>query len=280
MLRDDDSRRVERCSGCGLLQVVPRPTPEEDRAFYDANSQDRSRGKEIDADSLRGNNRYDTDRHVRLLDALDVAPDSRILDVGAGYGFFTAALLEAGYRDVTGFEISRERRELANKWGSVPVLGIDVNSSDLGEHAAAYDVVTLFHVLEHAGDPVAFLRDLARFVAPGGLLVVEVPNARELMLETVPPYDDFYWIRAHLSYFEADSLLRTFAEAGLPEPELRFEQRYGLLNLSNWLLQGAAQIERPTFEIDEPYRGIEDAYRAWLAEQGRTDALVGIARMP
>lgn len=279
-LRDDPARSVVRCASCGLLQVEPKPTPAEDRAFYDANAQDRARGKTVDRDSLREAAAYDTSRHVRLLESLGVPRKARVLDVGAGYGFFADALAVSGFEHVTGFEISEERRVLANEWGRVPVLDLDVTAGDLGGHAGAYDAVTLFHVLEHTSDPAGFLRALVRLVAPGGLLVVEVPNAEEMMLETCPAYDDFYWIRAHLLYFTAATLRDCFARAGLPEPEVRFEQRYGLLNLANWLTRGEPQIERPTFRMPEEYREVEDGYRAWLAGLGRTDALLAVARLP
>lgn len=279
-LRDDPARCVARCGECGLLQVTPRPTAEEDRAFYDANAQDLARGKKVDRDGLREAAAFDTERHVRLVESLGVPRGARVLDVGAGYGFFVNALAEAGFEDVTGFEISRDRRALAAEWGSAPVLDMDVRASDIGEHARAYDVVTLFHVLEHTADPAGFLRSLAHFVAPGGTLVVEVPNADELMLETCPAYEAFHWIRAHLLYFTAETLGRCIAVAGLPEPAIRFEQRYGLLNLANWLLRGEPQIERPTFEIDGAYREVENGYRAWLAERGRTDALIALVRIP
>ncbi len=279
-LRDDPERSVARCQHCDLLQVTPRPTAEEDRAFYDANAQDLARGKVVDRDALRAAAAFDTARHVRLVETLGVPRGARLLDVGAGYGFFVNALAEAGFERVTGFEISRDRRALAGQWGLAPVLDVDVSAADVGEHARAYDAVTCFHVLEHTSDPVGFLRSLARFVAPGGLLVVEVPNADELMLETSPAYDAFYWIRAHLVYFTAATLAAALERAGLPQAEIRFEQRYGLLNLANWLLSGEPQIERPTFEIGEAYREIEDGYRSWLAELGRTDALIALVRFP
>lgn len=277
-VRDDETRGVRRCESCGHLQVLPRPTAEEDRAFYDANSQDLARGKEIDYEKLRGNNAYDTDRHVRLIESLGASREARVLDVGAGYGFFANALADAGFSAVTGFEISRDRRTLGNERGSVELLEVD--AAEPGEHAGAYDVVTCFHVVEHTADPVSFVAALARLVAPGGTLVLEVPNAREMMLETVPAYFDFYWIRAHLNYFTAETLTRCVREAGLPEPEIRFEQRYGIENLSAWLATGKPQIDRPTFETQGAYRPLEEQYRAWLVEQGRTDAVIAIVRMP
>lgn len=277
-LRDDDSRRVMACADCGHLQVLPRPTAEEDLEFYNANAQDLARGKVIDYETLRESCRYDTDRHMRLLEDLGVSREASVLDVGAGYGFFVNALAEAGFSAVTGFEISRDRRTLGSERGSAPLLDVDVLAppADVGAH----DVVCAFHVVEHTADPVGFVAALGRLVAPGGALVLEVPNAREMMLETCPAYFDFYWIRAHLNYFTGDTLARCVRAAGLPGPEIRFEQRYGLLNLANWLLRGEPQIDRPTFEIDEAYRAPEDAYRAWLADAGRTDALVATVRVP
>lgn len=277
-LRDDKVKyKVFRCTMCGHIQLLPRPTEQEDKEFYNKNLQDRRRQKEIDYEKLWANNLFDTARHVRLLRELcDDNTDMRILDIGAGYGFFVRALYEAGYGDVTGIEVSEERRAFAREHTPVPIIDYDVNNlcPDIG----TFDIITLFHVLEHMPEPVVFLKKIKILLRPGTFFICEVPNVRELLLEQCPAYNDFYWIRAHLNYFSRDTLANCFRRAGYVNVEMRFEQRYGLINLCNWFTVGKPQIERPVFEISDAYKPVEVFYRDYLASQGRSDALIAIAR--
>jgi len=41
----------------------------------------------------------------------------------------------------------------------------------------SFDVLTAFHLLEHVPDPVAVVRRMLEWLAPGGLVIIEVPNA-------------------------------------------------------------------------------------------------------
>ena len=107
----------------------------------------------------------------------------------------------------------------------------------------------------------------------------EVPNVSEMLLEACHEYNDFYWIRAHLNYFSKNTVLDCLKKAGFGDVEVRFQQRYGLVNLCNWLSAGKPQIEKPVFEINKEYKPIEDNYRNFLEEQGKSDALIAIARL-
>jgi len=152
-LRDDQTRfKVYRCKKCAHILLLPKPTEADDKEFYNSNQQDKNRGKEIDYEKLAANQRFDTDRHVVLIKKL-FARKVSILDVGAGYGFFVAALYDAGYKNVKGLEISRERREIAKAHTPAQILEYDVvaGANTIGQ----YDVVTLFHVLEHTVEPIA-----------------------------------------------------------------------------------------------------------------------------
>ena len=274
-LRDDDAgSRVYQCSSCSHIQILPRPSEEDDRKFYDNNLQDRSRNKEIDYEKLRNNNRFDSERHVRLIRAMCSKPDANILDIGSGYGFFINELSSAGYTNITGIEISSERRSIAMQHTDIPVIDYDINSPD--RDIGQYDLITCFHVLEHMADPIQFLKNIRALISDNGIFICEVPNVNELLLETCSAYNDFYWIRAHLNYFNAVTLENCFHKAGYTGIEIKHEQRYGLLNLANWLTNGAPQIEAPVFHIHKAYEDIEAQYRLSLELQGRSDAVMAI----
>jgi 2-polyprenyl-3-methyl-5-hydroxy-6-metoxy-1,4-benzoquinol methylase len=255
---------------------LPRPSEIDSKEFYDRNLQDKGRGKKIDLEKLRINSRYDTERHVRLVEELCPGKECRLLDIGAGYGFFLEGLSRRGFSEVMGVEISEERRALALEHCSAPIIDYDVDDpkADIGR----FEIITLFHVLEHVADPIDFLRQTGKLLAPGGVLVVEVPNVDEMLLDTCQAYNDFYWIRAHLHYFSQETLRECFRRAGFDKVDVRFEQRYGLINLCNWLLTGEPQIEQPVFTIDEAYDEVESYYRQFIERQGKSDTLVAMAR--
>lgn len=277
-LRDGNTKyKVYRCKNCGHIQLLPKPTEDEDREFYDKNLQDKNRQKEIEYEKLRINNAFDTNRHIRLIQKLCKNMDSDILDIGAGYGFFVNELYALGYKNVMGIEISSERREMACKHGAAMVIEYDVinPNKDIGR----FDIVTLFHVLEHTASPITFLNDIKRLLKAEAIFICEVPNVREMLLDNCREYNDFYWIRAHLNYFSKETLLDCFRRAGFDDVEIKFEQRYGLINLCNWLTTGKPQIEKPAFEIFDAYKIVESYYRQYLESIERSDAIIAIARL-
>ena len=276
-LRGCPSRfKVFRCLSCGHIQVLPRPTPQEDKEFYDENMQDKNRGKKLEYAKLKENTIYDTRRHVELVKELVSGKECSIVDIGAGYGFFVNSLAEAGYSNVLGIEIGRERRELGQKHTAVRMIDYDVLHSQ--EKIGTFDCIALFHVLEHMADPIGFFKAIRHLMHERTVLICEVPNADELLLETCLAYNDFYWIRSHLNYFTRNSLQMCFQYAGLHNVEFRFQQRYGLMNLCNWLSTGRPQIEQPIFVMDERYGPIEGNYRQMLESQGHSDALIAVHR--
>jgi 2-polyprenyl-3-methyl-5-hydroxy-6-metoxy-1,4-benzoquinol methylase len=98
----------------------------------------------------------------------------RLLDVGAGPGFLVAVAQRRGW-DARGVDLNPWASEYARD-----VVGVDVAVGSLSDAVAPgeqVDVVTLMDVLEHVPDPEALLRDAARIVRPGGVLVVLTPDA-------------------------------------------------------------------------------------------------------
>ncbi|HKB23770.1 MAG TPA: class I SAM-dependent methyltransferase, partial [Methylomirabilota bacterium] len=79
---------------------------------------------------------------------------------------------------------------------------------------ARFDVVTAFHVLEHVPDPVAVLRRMLGWLAPGGLLIVEVPNAGGLGATLFGGAWSGLELPRHLSHFTPVTLERAVRLAG------------------------------------------------------------------
>jgi SAM-dependent methyltransferase len=97
-------------------------------------------------------------------------PPARLLDAGAGRGRFVAFARAAGY-DAFGIEPSA-RAGTAGDGGWVERVPIEAARIA----PASVDAVTLWHVLEHLDRPGAALERIASWIAPGGGLVIGVPN--------------------------------------------------------------------------------------------------------
>ena len=82
--------------------------------------------------------------------------------------------LEAGF-DPAGIELSPVAIDLAQPNVQERITCGDVNTM-LTTDARQFDVVTAFDIIEHTFDPAAFLDDVGRVLAPGGLLVMSTPD--------------------------------------------------------------------------------------------------------
>lgn len=277
-LRDSEDYKVVKCEQCGHVQISPLPSPEDDKAFYDADKLSKNVWGARGIDEIRKTLYYDTKRRARFI-ASYLQPSSRICDIGSGYGFFLEEMSNAGY-SMVGVEVSEERRALAKKVTSAPVLDIDLNLHELPADIGKFDVVTMFHVLEHLSNPIGFLQKLHRILVKGGYLFVEVPNLNDLMLEACEPYRSFYWQRAHISYFSADIIKRVLLDAGFDQIEIKGVQRYGIENMMNWLITGNPQLQEPSFQTSGPHAWLEKYYKDYLEDKKLCDTLMAIAREP
>jgi SAM-dependent methyltransferase len=106
------------------------------------------------------------------LAALRGRPPGRGLDVGCGRGDLAAQLVGRGW-SMAGVEPSPAACEAAR------ARGVDARTGTLDSielQAGAYDLVVFQHSLEHTADPEADLRRVRAALAPGGIVVVTVPN--------------------------------------------------------------------------------------------------------
>jgi 2-polyprenyl-3-methyl-5-hydroxy-6-metoxy-1,4-benzoquinol methylase len=150
----------------------PRPSADEIRRYY--SSEYRLDYKGRSTPSLRHvarSGRGALNRYRALAPTLKRG--DRILDAGSGGGEVVYVLRRLGF-DASEIEPDAEYAQHARLTLGVPIETGFVQ--DLSYPARSFDVVTMYHALEHVEDPVAILKRLRSWIVDGGVLVVEVPN--------------------------------------------------------------------------------------------------------
>lgn len=211
--------RVVECPSCHLWYVNPRPEGAALARLYDQqyySTGDAQSTKETQWSLCsRGEQAMFRQALARIA---ETRPGGRLLDVGAGYGFFLGLARQRGYQ-VAGVEVA-----------SVPAahardqLGLDVRQGRLEEAGFAdgeFDVVTMLNVIEHLEDPLAALREANRVLAPGGVVALITPNLNfgpalllSHRLRHRPYLDGLFDVPFHLYFFSPKTLHDVVKRAG------------------------------------------------------------------
>lgn len=271
---------VVQCTSCKLIQMGSIPTPVELTAFYNKGKQAGNIGVSVDTADLWGRQREDTLRRVALASTL--APKgARVLDIGSGYGFFLREMKKKGYKP-EGIEVSELSRGISASVVKTPLHAADLatmTDADL-KKLGTFKLITLFHVVEHIPEPAAFLKRVRSLLAPGGKILIEVPNADDAILDLSESYRAFYWQFAHCSYYDAGTMSRLLKEAGFKNYKCMHTQRYGIDNMMQWMTVGKPQLSVPAYSTDKPdLKKLEDYYKADRVKTGRADTLLAIVRV-
>jgi 2-polyprenyl-3-methyl-5-hydroxy-6-metoxy-1,4-benzoquinol methylase len=273
--RDTDRYSVVRCRACGLTQLSPTPNESEHEEFHDLDLQSESILDTNDVDLVVARKVWDTERRVAFIQER-FSESAAVLDVGSGYGVLLGQLARCGYR-VTGVEPSAARRAVSRQITDAPTVSAGLPSLPMS--LGRFDAILLIHVLEHLVDPVEALTSVNKLMEQGGSLVIEVPNVDDLLVEGSDAFRNFYWQRAHVSYFSAATLKSVLLRAGFATVAVEGVQRYGLENLMTWHATGRPQLPEPSFQTTGPYRWLEDLYKRQLEQSLRCDTLVAVARV-
>ncbi|NNJ82764.1 MAG: class I SAM-dependent methyltransferase [Flavobacteriaceae bacterium] len=145
---------------------------------------------------------YSLRKKVKLIDRINSGPGS-LADIGAG----TAAFLDAAKRrgwDVSGIEPNAKARGFAKE------REIDLQESISNLTGMQFDVVTLWHVLEHLPDLENTILKISELVKPGGHLIIAVPNFKSYDAHYYKKYWAAFDVPRHLWHFSGTSVKKLF----------------------------------------------------------------------
>lgn len=147
--------------------------------------------------------------------------------------------------------------------------------ADLIRGGKTYDVICLFHVLEHILKPVDFLAGIRKLMSNRSLLIIEVPSLLDPLLSLYhnKTFTNFIFSSQHPYVYSPSSLERLMAANGFKATETVYFQRYGLENHLNWLTQAQPGGNQ---EFQTTFKDLEPEYRAKLEQAGKTDTVIWV----
>jgi SAM-dependent methyltransferase len=208
---------VRACGRCGLGWTDPPPADDELREAYGpAYTWQARRGliARVEARYRQALAQVDQARVVKL--ASRMAGGRRLLDVGCGDGLLVS---EARRLGLEAYGVDRPGAPL---WPACdPAWRQEADIETLEQPGDAWDVVSLFHVAEHLRAPADLFRRAHGWIRPGGVFVLQVPNARSLQAEWFGPRWYGFDMPRHLVHWSEPSLRRALTDAGFEVVRVR-----------------------------------------------------------
>ncbi len=233
-----ESFELRKAKDLDLMATFPQPDLEKLPAYY------KSENYISHTDSKRGflDRIYQQVKNLMLSKKLDWIEKERsgrgkILDIGAGTGDFLLAAKKRGWQ-VYGAEPNSGARDLASKKG----LELDEGTTSFPSHS--FDIITMWHVLEHVPDLEEQISELHRLLKPDGLLVIAVPNFKSYDAGKYREFWAAYDVPRHLYHFSPSAVDKIFSSAGFlltSQKGLLFDSFYVSL-LSEKYASGASNI--------------------------------------
>ena len=197
-LRLSPKESVVLCRACGIYQS--HPFPDNTAALYQEGYYSRQKSRRFAAVLewgirwFRWERAWSLNRRYRK---------GRILDVGCGRGLMLHYLSDRFGWEVQGTQISETAHAYATG-----VLGVPVFLGDLLSlpPSRPFDVVSLYHVLEHLTNPSAYLAEINRRLTPNGACLIEVPNTHSLMARLTKQHWFGWDLPYHTYHFNPNSL--------------------------------------------------------------------------
>ena len=199
---------IMKCANCNFQFTNPRPDQDNIGKFYES--------EDYISHTNKGNNpiniiyklvrNYSTQNKIKLIKKISKKDKAKILDYGTGTGFFLNAIKEKGWKTV-GVEPDQRARENAEKLIGQKIYA-DLKEIELLDNK--YDVITLWHVLEHIHDLNQVFSTLKSLLKEKGKIIIAVPNIDSLDNKIYKEDWAAYDVPRHLYHFNKETL-STFA---------------------------------------------------------------------
>lgn len=199
------------CEDCGLLYTTPKPSDEKIGDYYKSETyyshQENKKGFIPRV--------YEAVKSVNLKHKIAIATQGkepgRLLDIGCGVGDFLHFAEQNGWQ-CTGAEPSKDAASIAKNRIKAEIM-LPKDLEKLPDES--FDVITMWHVLEHVSDLQWQVNQLNRLLKKGGRLVIALPNFRSYDARYYKDKWAAYDVPRHLNHFSQNSIAKIFNINGL-----------------------------------------------------------------
>ena len=193
--------RLQLRSDFEILETIPKP--ENVSAYY----QSEDYISHTDASKSFTDKIYQVVKNFMLLQKLKwihkVSKGNNLLDIGAGTGDFLVTAKKKEW-NVAGVEPNTQARKLAQE------KGIELKEDLTQFKDASFDVISMWHVLEHVPDLDSQIENLARLLKPNGVAVIAVPNFKCFDAKYYREFWAAYDVPRHLWHFSQKGITELF----------------------------------------------------------------------
>ena len=228
------------CKKCDVRYLFPQLSSKEEKLFYKKefeffmNKRSGQSSGWLKAENHIKQNKETFKRRLKYIEPY-VSSFDNILEVGCSSGFMLYPFLKKGH-DCIGVEPSGVFSDFVKKRG---IKIYESLKKLIYEKKKKFDLIFHFFVLEHASNPIKFLKDQLLVLKKGGKIIFEVPNVADPLhtVYKIPAFENFYWSIAHHWYFSEKSLKFLLEKIGKPY-KIILDQRYDLSNHMIWARDG------------------------------------------
>jgi 2-polyprenyl-3-methyl-5-hydroxy-6-metoxy-1,4-benzoquinol methylase len=196
--------------------------------------------------------------------------NKNILDFGCGWGGFLRNI--KNYKSLSGIELRKDC--IKHIKTNIPRITV---SDNLETFDRKFDLITMFHVLEHMPYQVDILKVLKSKLKNKGKIILEVPHAEDFLIlqDELKEFKNFIFWSEHLILHTMKSLKTVLLKSGFNKINIQYYQRYNFSNHLGWLIKKKPGGHKLYKEIVSDKLNL--AYCENLKRLGQTDTLIAIA---
>ena len=192
--------------------------------------------------------------------------NKKILDFGCGWGGFLNNIKNS--KKLNGLEIREECFNFLNE--KIKKINVFKNLNEVSER---FDLITMFHVLEHLPEQIFVLKKLKKKLNKNGKIIIEVPHAKDFLLNLkgLKEFKNFSLWSEHLILHTEVSLRKFLSISGFKNIKIYYFQRYGFDNHLYWFIN-----KKPgghEFFKNNSSNKLNSTYKDYLCSKKITDTI-------
>ena len=253
---------IFECTACGLAFTQNVPDEKEIDRYYESPAyiSHSNTSKGLVNRVYHIVRRIMLQKKARKVEKLTGLKNGRLLDYGAGTGYFARLMEKRGW-SVTAIEKNGKARELALKEFGFEMQSVEALSTikDKG-----LDVVTMWHVMEHIQEPDSMWDELRRILADNGVAIVALPNSISYDAFKYREHWAAYDVPRHLWHFTPDTIAQWGSKHGFT-----LEKQYTMPFDGFYISMLSEQYKGSRLHT---IRGFWNGFKGWMAQCRRSSA--------